>query len=212
MNIQEIKIEKFPVVIISDTHCHIKRVSQIKSQYPHNQIICLGDITNLFSEKEEFNKHSINYFIENKIPCLKGNHESFISACHSDKQDMQTLGQVLFNISKPPKFNLESVHLEYLKNLPDGFKLNLPNGEHYLCFHNEPRDLWSFKVKGQYNGVGFKSIYPINDKTVGVLHGHLHSPFVEEFEGIKTKRYSIGAVKFESYATLTEQGIQNQIL
>lgn len=215
MKIQEIKIEKFPVVIISDTHCHIKRISEIKSVYPHSQFICLGDITNLFSEKEPFNKHSINYFIENKIPCIEGNHESFILACHSknkDNKDKSTLGNVLMNVNKPPTYNLEEGHLDYLRNLPRGFKLILPDGSNYLCFHHEPNNLWNFNDKGSIEGVWFKTAYPLDDKTVGVLHGHVHKPFIEEYEGIKAKRCSIGAVKYESYAILDEEGIHFKVI
>lgn len=206
MKIEEIQITKFPVVIITDTHCNIKRISEIKSLYPHSQFICLGDITNLFSEREKFNKHSINYFIENKIPCIEGNHEKFILACYS--KDHRTLGNVLFNTSKAPVYSIETGHIEYLKGLPTGFKIILPNGEHYLGFHHEPKNVWNFNDRGGLTGDRFKAIYPIEDKTVGVLHGHVHKSFVEEYEGVKAKRYSIGAVKYDQYAILTEDGIQ----
>jgi|SRR5579862_2442630 len=214
MNIQEIQVTRFPLVVITDTHCNVKRISQIKSLYPHSQFICLGDITSLFAESEPFNKHSINYFIENKIPCIEGNHEKFILACFPkdpktlSHEEAGTLGQVLFNIGKAPKYNLENGHIEYLRGLPKGFKINLPNGDHYIAFHHEPNNVWNFNDKGQINVEKFKGIYNVNEKTVGVLHGHVHKSFVEEFEGVRAKRYSIGAVKYDDYAILTEDGIQ----
>ena len=206
MKIEEIQVTRFPLVIITDSHCHIKRISEIKTLYPHSQFICLGDITDLFSEKEAFNKHSINYFIENKIPCLEGNHESFIKACYTG--DSFVLSNVLINTQAIPDYRLdENIHVNYLYSLPRGFKLILPNGENYLCFHHEPNNLWNFNDQNGLTGDSFKKIYPLDDKTLGVLHGHTHKAFAEEYKDVKAKRYSIGALKFKQYAILTEQGI-----
>jgi len=41
-----------------------------------------------------------------------------------------------------------------------------------------------------------------------VIHGHTHKAFLEEYNNVKAKRYSVGALKFKQYAILTEQGIQ----
>jgi len=205
MKIEEIQVTRFPLVIITDSHCHIKRISEIKSLYPHSQFICLGDLVDLFGEKEAFNKHSIDYFIENKIPTLEGNHESFIKASYN--KDTSTLGHVLLNTNNPPKFNIEQTHVDYLNNLPRGFKLILPNGKHYICYHNEPNDLWSFNDPGM-SPERFISTYSPTYGQLGVVHGHTHKAFVEEYSNTETKRYSVGALKFKQYAILTEQGIQ----
>ena len=207
MNIEEIKITRFPLVIITDSHCHVKRIDDVRNKHPDSQIICLGDITNLFDEKKAFNKHSIDYFIKNKIPCLEGNHESFIKACYSG--DSFILSNVLINSSNIPTYNVdEKIHIAYLKSLPRGFKLILPNGDNYLCFHHEPNNLWNFNDKNTLSGDRFKSIYPMDANTVGVIHGHIHKSFIEEYKYIKAKRYSVDALKFEHYAILTEQGIE----
>jgi predicted phosphodiesterase len=206
MKIEEIQVTRFPLVIITDSHCHVKRISEVKSLYPHSQIICLGDLVDLFSEKEAFNKHSINYFIENKIPALEGNHESFIKACYTG--DNFVLSNVLINTQAIPDYRLdEKVHVEFLYSLPRGFKLILPSGENYLCFHMKPSDLWSFVEKDDINTEQFISTYPLDNNTVGVLHGHLHKNFVVEYKN-KVKRYSIGALKYNEYALLTETGIE----
>ena len=206
MKIEEIQVTRFPLVIITDSHCHIKRINEIKALYPHSQFICLGDLTDLFGEKEAFNKHSINYFIENKIPAVEGNHESFIRACYT--KDKSVLCNVLINTSVPPKFNIEQAHIDYLNNLPRGLKIVLPNGEYYLGFHHEPNNLWNFNDQGGISPDRFKSVYSVDDKTLGVLHGHTHKAFMEEYKNVRAKRYSIGALKFKQYAILTEQGIQ----
>ena len=204
MDVKEIEVSKFPLVIITDSHCHVQRISKIKSLYPHSDFICLGDITDLFSNWESFNKESVKYFMENKIPCLEGNHESFIKACYTN--DMSVLNNVLINCN-PPKFNLDDVHLDFLRALPRGFKLNLPNGEHYLCFHNKPNDLWGFAEKDDMTEQQFNSSFPLTDKTLGVIHGHLHKRFVKQYSNTKAQRYSVGAVKFKDYAILTENGL-----
>ena len=207
MKIEEIQVTRFPLVIITDIHCHVKRISEVKSLYPHAQFICLGDITDLFSEKESFNKHSINYFIENKIPCLEGNHESFIKACYVD--DKTVLSNVLMPWAKVPTFNLdEKIHIEYLKTLPRGFKLVLPDSSNYLCFHNRPKDLLSFTDSDDLTETNqFLETYTVDDKTIGVIHGHGHKQFIKEYKGTQAKRYSLDALKFKQYAILTEQGI-----
>ncbi len=205
MKIEEIQVIRFPLVIITDSHCHIKRIAEIKTLYPHSQFICLGDFTDLFGEKEAFNKHSINYFMENKIPTVEGNHESFIKACYT--KDKSVLSNVLINTNKSPLFRIEQVHIDYLNNLPRGFKVVLPNGEHYLCFHNQPDDLWSFSDPDVFTPDRFKTVYLPDDKTLGVVHGHTHKVFMEEYENVKAKRYSVGALKFKQYAILTEEGI-----
>ena len=206
MIIETIQVIQFPLVIITDSHCHLKRIDEVRNLYPTAKLICLGDITDLFGVKEEFNKHSINYFIENKIPCIDGNHESFIESSYSG--DSFTLSNVLRDVRNIPTYNLdESIHIKYLRTLPRGFKLVLPNGENYLCFHHEPYNLWNFNDKNGLTADKFKTIYPIDDKTLGAVHGHTHKAFVEEYEGVKAKRYSVGALKFKQYALLTETGI-----
>lgn len=207
MIINTIQITKFPLVIITDTHCNINLINKVKSLYPHSDFICLGDITNLFSEIELFNKYSINYFIENQIPCIEGNHESFIKATYSNNKTV--LGNVLLSTAKVPKFNLdENVHVEYLKTLPRGFKLILPNGFNYLCFHNRPDDLWSFTDQNDLNDTQqFLQTYPCDVKTIGVIHGHGHKSFIKEYKDTPIKRYSLGSLKFKEYTILDESGL-----
>src|SRR5690348_13191925 len=81
-NIKEIKITNFPVIIFSDSHTNLNNLKRLKELYPNNQFICLGDITFLFSKPgEQYNGNSIDYFIENKIPCLLGNHDQHVLSC-----------------------------------------------------------------------------------------------------------------------------------
>lgn len=157
MNIQEIHIKEFPVVIITDTHCNIKNIRTLRELYPNNLLICLGDIVNLFAKTEDdwkFNNLSVQFFIDSKIPCLQGNHDAF-------------LGWEL-------KYDISDERKKYLQKLPKGFRLILPNGFKYLCFHNRPEDLWSFTEENTFSNDQFVTCYPVDTKTKGVIIGHQH--------------------------------------
>ncbi len=191
--LKEIKVTKFPLVIISDTHTNIQNINKVRALYPDGNIICLGDICFLFAKPgEPFNAYSVQYFMDNKIPCLLGNHDSLYDE---------------YDLFKPQK--------DFLKNLPSGFKLILPNGEYYLCYHNEPEEIWSHH--DYLNANEFQDKYPINEKCLGIIQGHLHRNFIHEYKGIKTKRIGIAQLCNSNrhsdndggnYALLTENGIE----
>lgn len=191
--IQEFKIDKFPVVIFSDSHCNINNIKKLQELYPNNLLLCLGDITFLFSEfNDERNAISTRFFMHNKIPCLMGNHDS------------------VYN-----KYNLFQNEKDFLKNLPMGFKLILPNGKYYLLYHNEPGDLWTHY--DYLNPNEFEDKYLIHENCLGIIQGHLHQNFVHEYKGIVTKRIGIGQLCNSNrhsdntggnYALLTENGVE----
>lgn len=192
---QEIKVTKFPLVIITDSHTNLNNIEKVRELYPNNSIICLGDITFLFARFDDpYNGLSVDYFIRNKIPCLQGNHDSIVC----DK----------FDLFKPQK--------DYLKSLPVGFRLVLPDGNYYLCYHNEPSDLWSHYDDLDANQ--FCDKYPVSDKCLGIIQGHLHRSFIREYKGLITKRISVGQLCNSNhhtdkndggnYALLTENGIE----
>jgi predicted phosphodiesterase len=207
MNIQEIKVTKFPLVIITDTHCSISKITRVRQLHKDCDIISLGDITDLFKGPGDLNSRSIDYFINTKIPCLEGNHESFIKACYSNNYDV--MSHVIINPrSGNYRYDIdEAKHIPFLKSLPRGFKLILPDGRNYLCFHNRPDDLWSITEENQLMDSEFECLYPCDDKTIGVLVGHNHKVFTKIYHNGK-KRFGIGALKYDDYALLTENGIE----
>ncbi len=201
MNVQQINVEKFPLIILTDTHTNLEYLHRIQGLYPFNQKICLGDITSLWSKAESFNENSIQYFIKNKIPCLKGNHEEHIASCQRGGE------QYIFRaIPSFGEYDISKESLDFICKLPIAFKLNLPNKFHYLCFHNRPDDLWSFTERHTFNEEEFKECYNLNDKTLGVLIGHQHEEFIQEYKSSKlicvNKLSKIGA-----YALLDENGV-----
>lgn len=205
MNIQEIKVDKFPLVIITDVHTAIKRVQEVKNLYPHSNIICLGDITDLFSTgTDEYNAKIIDYFIENKIPCLLGNHEQFILGCEDGNSFI--IGNVC---DRPKEYNLQPNHIAWLRTLPLGFKLAMPDGSHYLCFHNKPNDLWGFVDCVKYPLKWLTDNYPIENNTRAILIGHNHKTFAIDFTGISCKLIGISdLVRKKIFVVLTETGIR----
>jgi hypothetical protein len=203
MNIQTIKVEQFPLIIITDSHCNLENIRKLQELYPKNEIISLGDITTLWKQREEFNKFSIDFFINSKICTLLGNHEDFILAV--DKNDRNIISNV--TNKNLQKYNLEKYHIDFLSSLPIGFKLDFLNGNYYLAFHNFPNDLWGFSdniTKEKF----LDSYSVVCSNCIGVLVGHNHKSFIKTFEGIFTKLIGIGALKDKDYAILNEGGIQ----
>jgi len=218
VNIQEIKIISFPLVIITDSHTNLKNIDLVRAKYPNSKIISLGDITFLFSKPGETRNHqSIDYFIQNKIPCLKGNHEQHLISCSIGDSLTKALNQFdEYSSFDADIYDLTQQQIDFLRKLPIGFKLILPNGKYYLCYHNEPKDLWSHK--DYLNANQFQDAYPIKNDCLGVIHGHLHSNFIHEYQGLVTKRIGIGQLcnsnhhtgknNGKNYGLLTENGIE----
>lgn len=211
-NLQEIEVKEFPLVIITDTHTNITNIRKLKEIYSNNKFICLGDITFLFSKvKEKWNEKSIQYFIDNQIPCLEGNHESHILGCSTGDSFVKVLPK--YNegesvLAESDIYDLTQQHIDYLKGLPRGFKLILPDESNYICFHNRPNDLWSF-TEETFTKDEFIKTYPWNNKTKAVLIGHNHRNFVVEYNNFLIKLICIGRLsKDGDYALLTENGIE----
>ncbi len=224
MNIQDIHIKEkdFKIIIISDSHTNLSNIRKLKELYPDSQFISLGDLTFLHAKDgEQYNSHSIQYFIDNKIPALFGNHEQHILACYQ-----ADAGENLYSWHVIPRFdehsslvgqyNLSKEHINFLRKLPTGIKLILSNGQYYLLYHNLPRDLWGFKEK--LTEKEFKEIYAIDEKFLGVISGHLHMNIVQEYPSIKAKRYVVGQLcgsnhhtgenNGKNYLILTEKGLE----
>lgn len=193
---QEIKVDKFPLVIFTDSHTNTNNIDRLINKYPKCQLISLGDITYFPSKLEPFNKYSIEYFINHKIPTIFGNHDYFIASEFINDAD----------------WFLEHYHVSFLKSLPLGFKLVLPNNKHYLCYHCSPYDIWGHIDKG-LTKENFLKLFPIEDNTLGVIIGHHHYHFTVDFPGLSCKLEGVGRLsKVGEYALLTENGIEKKML
>jgi len=205
MNIQEINVTSYPIILVSDIHCDIDKMRKIKSLYPHNKILCLGDITDLYSTGNNSNQRTIQYFIDNDIPACSGNHEEHISGVVNGNTVMFL---DIHNSLDIDDYKLPKHQCKYLNELPRGIKLNVSNGKYYLLYHHLPKDVWGRKDKGTLSREEFISNFSITHDCIGVCHGHLHVPFIEEYNNLTTKRISIGALKHNHYAIIDETGVK----
>lgn len=202
--IVSININKFPLVIISDSHTNLSNVLKVKSLYPDNQIISLGDITNLWDKKTDTNAKIIDYFIREKIPNLTSNHEEYVGLSQENSYQHRLLPNFGKNTSLFDKYNIEKHHIEYLINLPLGFKITIGKKE-ILLYHNAPKDVWSHQDK--ITKEQFLERYPITNKTALVGVGHHHLRMVKDFGLCKMVFFGRLAIDGE-YALLTEKGIE----
>lgn len=217
VKIVTINVTKFPLVIITDSHTNVANVRQLKELYPDSPFVSLGDITFLFAKPgEKYNARSVQYFIDNKIPCLKGNHEEHLVSCAaSDNGDSLVIFKAIPRFDEHSslydKYDLSQQHTDYLKGLPMGFKLVLPNKDEYLCFHNRPSDLWSFTEEA-FTQEAFEKTYPLSERTKSVIIGHNHRHFVKQYPSGKSLT-CIGRLSVDGdYALLTERGIEQKRL
>jgi len=208
MSRQKITFNKLPLIIFTDSHCNLANIKKLQQLYPVNQIISLGDFTNLWNKKELFNSYSIDYFIKNKIKSLCGNHESFIAF----QDEVPTLKNVIGGkfdngANHSDIYNITTEQKEYLKSLPLSFEIDDLNGEKYLCFHNLPNCLWTFTEK--MNDEEFVSSFDLkeNDKNLTIISGHLHLNIIEEHSN-NNKRIIIGSLKDGDYAVIGEHGLE----
>jgi predicted phosphodiesterase len=203
VNIQEIKVDKYPIIVFSDSHCNLSNIKKLKELYPNNQFICLGDICFLFSKPgDKFNSYSIDYFANNNIPCLLGNHDSHVLDC--------SIGNSLTKLDNiEDKYDLNQQQINYLKKLPIGFKLIRPDGKYYLLYHNKPEELWSMDNKNQTEEEFLKTYKLVNKDCLGVIRGHYHRNFIVDYPEIQTKLISIGRLSVNGdYVLLMENGIE----
>ena len=209
MTLQEINIDKLPIVIISDCHCKLENLQKVKSLYPHYKIISLGDNCDLYARNSNSNQLIIQWLIDNNIQSTSGNHEEHISGVVNGTTIMFLDNHNNIDINY---YNIPQHQCEWLKELPRGFKLNLPDGKYYLLYHHLPLDVWSFKDQGKLTKQEFIDAYKFDDNCLSVIHGHLHLNFMEEFPNLSTTRISLGALKFGWYAIINEDGVNlNQL-
>jgi hypothetical protein len=128
---------------------------------------------------------------------LGGNHDVFVAWEDPDNT----------------RYNLDGAQVDYLRNLPHGFKLILPNGTNYYCFHNQPKELWNFPDK--ITEQEFKERYIFDNKTIAVLQGHLHLNHIDYFHPWRIcigqlcgSDHHTGNKNGGNYALLTENGIE----
>lgn len=219
MNIQEIQIKEFPIIIFSDSHTNISNIRELQRLYPNKPLISLGDLTFLFSKPgETWNHKSIDFFAEHKIPCVVGNHDQHLLNCSTGNSLTKALNRFdEYSSFDADIYDLTQQHIDYLRKLPIGIKLILPNNKHYFLCHNKVRDLWG-NIEESYKEFAFIKEFPINNDTIACLRGHEHREFIIDFPNVSTKLITIGHLcngdhhntenKGKKYAIITENGVE----
>jgi predicted phosphodiesterase len=188
--VEYIKIDEYPLIIVTDIHSNLLNLMRIKQLYPNNNIICLGDIVNLWDKgMTDANLKITDYFIQNKIKCLQGNHDEWVAG-----------NKNLYKITPE--------HEKYLGYLPILFVISLPDGKEYKCYHYRPRDFWSSEEPKNLSYLGFCEVYGSIDDNDGVIIGHLHKPFIINYPNARRKFMGVGSLKFGEYGVLTENGLE----
>lgn len=185
---KDFKITEWPIGFVSDLHTNLSNLEKIITNHPEvKQWFCLGDIIDFINI--ENNKETMETWIEkySHIPCLRGNHEEMVQ---KDLLNI-TFSQKVFLVNK----------------LYTSFDILLPNQFHLLCYHNKPKDNWSFLEKTYTEREFIDTFDRIGDHVVAVCVAHNHQQFILDFPNTITQIWSIGAAKFGEYALIDEKGI-----
>lgn len=181
----EYTIGNLPIGIISDIHGNsLPAITAINKHPEITQWFCLGDIVD-YSDRFGSNEPTVEWIKNFLLPCIIGNH---------DKEAV-----------KDSKVNHK--HREYIRSLPESFKLTLPNGKHLLCYHSLPGDLNTF-VDPHFTEREFMDSYPIEDDTVAILIGHNHRQFKNVYPYYNPELWSVGSIGVnDQYAIVDSNGI-----
>lgn len=147
------------MLITTDPHgCFLtfkKLYDEVTSRFPGEPLVIAGDLPDRGPRTREL----IQFVIDNKIPCIKGNHDDFMSDkkqedlwlyngglkafssyCHDCKDGLVYQGlDVLINIDHDCEgTRVLAQHKEFLKTLPDYLEfedIEHANGRHLLITH-----------------------------------------------------------------------------
>lgn len=184
----------YPVLLITDVHTNLFNLRRLLLQYPKHTVVCLGDIVNLWDKNTtNSNQEIVDFFIQKKIICIKGNHDEHVGA----------------NL---PTYGITNEMANYLNNLPRSITLELPDNKRYDCYHYRPNDYWSLNHPNSMTYDQFCAVYGDSINSDAILIGHLHMAYELTYQPYKGKLIGIGALKEDQYAILTENGIEHKKL
>jgi len=190
--ITDIKITSLPVGIITDSHTDLTNLEKLKDKY--NQIICLGDFTSTRKPLGWENDKSITALRKSGIPCLRGNHEQCIYNLKTSKFPL------------PFTYDISEENLDFIGNLPIGFRLILPNQNNLLCFHNKPDELGG-RGLSPITDLQLMKEYPIDVSTTAVITGHNHMAWLKQFVNLGVEFIRCASLKDGGYAEIAKDGL-----
>ena len=183
------------LVIITDIHGNLGNTQRVLDLYPKSQIICLGDITNLWDENvTQEHQTIIKFFAQKEIPCVIGNHDIHV-------------------FQNPQTYGIDDESIRFLYQLPVGLTLKTSNNLNFAFFHHKPHDFWGHCDITKMTYEEFCLSYDAEkDNLDMVFIGHLHKPYTLRFSGKNKAIVSVGALKDGWYAVYKDGIIEHKKL
>ncbi len=190
-----VKVESYPILIASDSHCNSDKLDAIKNKHPEiTTRFFIGDLFNFVDEWGRFTKEDnkktgewLKKNINEWYFCL-GNHDHV--ACREWwKYDID---QTVFHL--------------VVGNFPLSYDLVI-NDKKYLLLHSKPKSLWDFINPG-YQFRELEEDFPNHEEYAGIIGGHTHKECRHTFLDTDTEIWQIGAARDGKYGILTERGIE----
>jgi UDP-2,3-diacylglucosamine pyrophosphatase LpxH len=187
--VERLILNRFPIVIVSDIHNSLDNLIKVRELHKDCECVCLGDIVDLWDKNGNDNhKKILDYFIENKIPTILGNHDEFMAA--------------------NSKYKLSEKQDKYIQNLPFMFVLETLDKKTHKCYHYKPNDIWSMEDNSKIDFDKFCEWYGYDHTFVSnVIAGHTHKQFIKSFKETNCKYVGVGSLKYGEYGLLFEDGI-----
>lgn len=158
------------IALISDIHgnfVYLSAVAEAISRHQPDRIFCLGDLVGYYDSPRQV----IDWCIENKVTCVKGNHEKFL------------LGEIAvdpakahFYRSQVQSAELNDAQLQYLRALPEAVDITLA-GKRFYFTHSKPGDCVSYAYEVTDLDQSFLRDYNF------YCFGHTHIPMVRYHYG-----------------------------
>jgi len=170
------------IAFISDIHGNHIALEAVLSDIRKkgvDSIVCLGDLATLGTQPRE----AVDQIRDLKIPCVKGNHESFLidrELAHGFFAQNQH-GQAIIDSIDWCRTTLQKEDLAYLDSFPMMAEFPLENNEKITCFHGIPAS----------NMIGIFPETPLAEVAEALMNhngkvyicGHTHIQMAHQYEG-----------------------------
>jgi len=164
------------IVILSDIHSNYKALECINnyiSEYNISKIFCAGDIVGYYTRPNE----TINWFRERNVISVLGNHDKAMF----DNSILKTFNIYAKQACIWNRRKIENFNLEYLKNLPEEYRIEVCGRSIYIV-HGSPINHLGDYVYGDYIDNDFILKYFKNIPDI-IIMGQTHIPYIKQIRG-----------------------------
>jgi len=190
-----IKVESYPILIASDSHCNNDKLDAIKNKHPEiTTRFFLGDLFNFVDLQGRFTKEGDKETGE----WLKKNiNEWYFVIGNHDAVCVKNWWQYDIN---EETYNLVAGKFQISYDLIIG-------DVKYLLLHSKPKSLWDFINPG-YQFRELEEDFPNHEEYRASISGHCHKECKHNFIDTDFEIWQVGAARDGDYAILTENGIE----